>query len=182
MARLGLWKNANSALHGRRHKSASKVRALKLHPDITKRELGVAAPGGESIFFLVPFATHLQVWFFELTSMWWSLSSLTAVSALVHPVLNAPNVLTVKLPPCGTAMRRAKEHFDLAILPHLERGLIEALEEQPLPCRSLRHETHGNFFVMKASVRLGTLTLPNLTLTEPALHTHPGPARARLRL
>ena len=40
--------------------------------------------------------------------MWWSLSSLTAVSALVHPVLNAPNVLTVKLPPCGTAMRRAK--------------------------------------------------------------------------
>ena len=81
--------------------------------------------------------------------MWSSLSSLASVSALVHPVLNAPNVLTVKLPPCGTAMRRAKEHFDLAILPHLEEGLIEALEEQPLPCRSLRHATHGNFFVMK---------------------------------
>ena len=83
------------------------------------------------------------------TLMWSSLSSLASVSALVHPVLNAPNVLTVKLPPCGTAMRRAKEHFDLAILPHLENGLIEALEEQPLPCRSLRHATHGNFFVMK---------------------------------
>ena len=69
--------------------------------------------------------------------------------AVVHPVLNAPNVLTVKLPPCGTAMRRAKEHFDRAILPHLEAGLITALDEQPLPCRSLRHDTHGNFFVMK---------------------------------
>ena len=69
--------------------------------------------------------------------------------AVVHPVLNAPNVLTVKLPPCGTAMRRAKEHFDRAILPHLEAGLIAALDEQPLPCRSLRHDTHGNFFVMK---------------------------------
>ena len=74
-------------------------------------------------------------------------SSLTV--SLVHPVLDAPNVLTVKLPRCGTAMRRAKEHFDVAVRPHLEAGLIEALEEQPLPCRSLRHDTHGNFFVMK---------------------------------
>jgi len=77
------------------------------------------------------------------------LSSSLAAASLVHPVLDAPNVLTVRLPPCGTAMRRAKEHFDVAIRPHLEQGLIEALEEQPLPCRSLRHETHGNFFVMK---------------------------------
>jgi hypothetical protein len=81
--------------------------------------------------------------------MWSTLVLIPTGCAVVHPVLNAPNVLTVKLPPCGTAMRRAKEHFDRAILPHLEAGLIEALDEQPLPCRSLRHETHGNFFVMK---------------------------------
>merc|ERR1719183_2563193 len=81
--------------------------------------------------------------------MWSTLVLIPTGCAVVHPVLNAPNVLTVKLPPCGTAMRRAKEHFDRAILPHLEAGLIEALDEHPLPCRSLRHETNGNFFVMK---------------------------------
>jgi len=63
-------------------------------------------------------------------------------------VLDAPNVLTVPLP--QVVLQRAREHFDVAIRPHLEGGLIEALDQQHVPCKSLTHDTHGAFFVMRA--------------------------------
>ena len=95
--------------------------------------------------------------------------------AVVHPVLNAPNVLTVKLPPCGTAMRRAKEHFGLAILPHLEAGLIEALDEQPLPCRSLRLMSIRASLISTAvlSTTAVTTTLSTASASHPATQ-YPG--------
>ena len=63
------------------------------------------------------------------------------------PTLDAPNVLLHRMP--AGAIRRARERFDVAIRPHLEAGLIASLEEKLVPCARLRHETHGNYFVMR---------------------------------
>jgi len=61
--------------------------------------------------------------------------------------LDAPNVLLHQMPP--SALRRARQCFDVAIRPHLQDGLIGTLEDEIVPCASLRHESHGNYFVMR---------------------------------
>ena len=64
-----------------------------------------------------------------------------------HPILRAPNVWTLPLP--EPALAAAKSVFD-ALLPHLEAGLIEDLDKQPIPCTSLDAAQYGRYFVMRA--------------------------------
>lgn len=73
---------------------------------------------------------------------------MTLAPAVLLGSLDAPNVITVKI--SAGALKRAREHYDTAIRPHLESGLIAELDRQPVPCTNLAHETHGNFFVMRA--------------------------------
>ena len=47
-------------------------------------------------------------------------------------------------------MRKACRIFNEALLPHLQDGLIERLDEQFIPCTALPHAEHGRYFVMKA--------------------------------
>ena len=69
-----------------------------------------------------------------------------AISLASTATITAPNVLTLQVPP--PALARAKRLFDEGIRPFLREGLMQSLEQRPLPCAQLQ-TAHGNFFAMQ---------------------------------
>lgn len=64
---------------------------------------------------------------------------MTLAPAVLLGSLDAPNVITVKIP--AGALQRAREHYDTAIRPHLESGLIARQSSTASLCRALISRT-----------------------------------------